>query len=66
VLRILDVLLLLLTLGMSVVAVLGSILSMLLGGRGVFLALRMIALAVMLSRSAMRPWSSPIESYRRS
>jgi hypothetical protein len=40
---------------MSLVAVLGSILSILLGGRRVFLALRVIALAVMFGRGAMRP-----------
>jgi hypothetical protein len=39
---------------MSLVAVLDSILSMLLGGCGVFLALRVITLAVMLSCGAMR------------
>jgi hypothetical protein len=49
-----EVLLLLLALGMSLVAVLGSILSVLLRGRGVFLALRVIAFAVMLSCGTMR------------
>src|SRR5271170_3700176 len=39
---------------MSLVAVLDSILSMLLGGCGVFLALRVITLAVMLSCRSMR------------
>jgi hypothetical protein len=51
---ILEVLLLLLTLGMSLVAVLGSILSVLLRSRGVFPALRVIAFAVMLSCGTMR------------
>jgi hypothetical protein len=48
-----EVLLLLLTLGMSLIALLGGILSVLLGRRGVFLPLCVIALTVMLSCSAM-------------
>jgi hypothetical protein len=47
-------LLLLLALGMSLVAVLSGILSMLLGGRGVFLAFHVIAPAVVLSCGSMR------------
>jgi hypothetical protein len=46
--------LLLLALGMSLVVVLGSISSVLLGARGMFPTLRVIALAVMLSCGAMR------------
>jgi hypothetical protein len=47
-------LLLLLTLGVSLVAVLGGILSMLLRGRGMFLAFHVIAPAVVLSCGSMR------------
>jgi hypothetical protein len=45
---------------MSVIALLRSIFSVLLSGRGMFLTLRVITLGFMLSGSAMRHRCSPI------